>query len=262
MLYALSSTNQPQGADGSALRAHKHMLSQPQIQSPISWSSPSFSLESYNLLFFPGGHDKGVRQVIGSEIIHAHVADYFPKTLRSAHSSTSTPNGTSPTIPTSDETSTPTSTSTSASSASKAIAAVCHGVMVLSESHYPDSTPSSPQSPPSPFPPELTLANKSVLHDVHTTALPAFFERIAFHGTRLFLGYYYKTYGAGSENVEQAVCKKLHASKKQWKGYNGFKPFVVEDERYRYVSARWPGDAALLAQRVVDLVRGEEEGKE
>ncbi len=32
-------------------------------------------------------------------------------------------------------------------------------------------------------------------------------------------------------------------------------PFVVEDEMFNYVSARFPGDAELLGQRLVDLAK-------
>jgi hypothetical protein len=46
---------------------------------------------------------------------------------------------------------------------------------------------------------------KSVIHECVTTALPARFEQVAFWGTRAFLGDYYKTYGAGSDNVEASV---------------------------------------------------------
>ena len=65
------------------------------------------------------------------------------------------------------------------------MAAVCHGVMVLSET--------------------LDAEGKSVLRDVCTTALPARFEQAAFWGTRVVLGDYYKTYGVGSEDVETSV---------------------------------------------------------
>ena len=48
-------------------------------------------------------------------------------------------------------------------------------------------------------------AGKSILHECVTTALPARFEQVAFWGTRLVLGDYYKTYGAGSDDVEVSV---------------------------------------------------------
>lgn len=93
-----------------------------------------------------------MRQLIDSPIMHKHLATYFPATVKPS---------------------------------SKAVAAVCHGVMVLSETEGEDG--------------------KSVIHQCTTTALPARFEQIAFWGTRAILGDYYKTYGAGSENVEQSV---------------------------------------------------------
>jgi putative intracellular protease/amidase len=128
------------------------MSQAPEFQTPLSWSSPTFSLEPYNLIFLPGGHEKSVRQLIDSPIIHKHLASYFPGTKKPSK---------------------------------KNVAAVCHGVMVLSETKGEDG--------------------KSVIHECATTALPARFEQVAFWGTRAFLGDYYKTYGAGSEDVEASV---------------------------------------------------------
>jgi putative intracellular protease/amidase len=117
----------------------------------------------------------------------------------------------------------------------KYCAAVCHGVQVLA--HAKDST------------------GKSVLHDVATTALPGIFESSAYQSTRLFLGDYYKTYGAGSPNVEDYVKEALDAPSEQWRSSaNPATPFVVEDEQYNYLSGRWPGDAEALAKRVVALM--------
>lgn len=154
--------------------------------------------------------------MIDSPIIHSHVAKYFPQTLCSAAAGNVTGDG------------------------KKAVGAVCHGVMVLSSSVYPAGT---------------SNAGKSVLHDVDTTALPATFEKVAYYGTKLWLGDYYKTYGAGSENVQDSVTKVLD-DKSQFKNYVGMSPFVVEDKRYRYVSARFPGDAKLLSKKLVQLVKG------
>ncbi len=128
------------------------MASSPEFQNPLSWSVPGFSLESYNLIFLPGGHDKGVRQVINSTIVHKLLAQYFPTTKKPSN---------------------------------KTVSAVCHGVMVLSETKGEDG--------------------KSVIHECVTTALPARFEQVAFWGTRAFLGDYYKTYGKGTPNVEDYV---------------------------------------------------------
>jgi putative intracellular protease/amidase len=129
-------------------------------KSPVSWAAEDFSLDPFDLLFFPGGHEKSVRQIIDSSPVHSLLVDYFPKTRKPG---------------------------------SKAVGAVCHGVMVLSEAKDGQG--------------------KSVIHDCVTTALPARFEQLAFWGTRAFLGDYYKTYGAGSEDVEASVslrfCSRL-----------------------------------------------------
>lgn len=132
------------------------MTTTPEFLHPISWSAPDFTLDSYNLIFLPGGHEKGVRQLIDSPIMHKHLASYFPGTEKPSM---------------------------------KTVAAVCHGVMVLSETMGAD--------------------RESIIHECDTTALPGKFEQVAFWGTRAFLGDYYKTYGAGSDSVETSVSSSL-----------------------------------------------------
>ena len=105
----------------------------------LAWTDEGFTLAPYDLVFLPGGHEKGVVQVINSPVTHKLMVDYFPQTRKPSK---------------------------------KNVAAICHGVMVLSESSLPDG--------------------KSVLHDATTTALPGFMEQSIFWGTRLFLGDYYK----------------------------------------------------------------------
>ena len=80
------------------------MKEDPCFQSPLSWSSTGFSFEPYNLLFLPGGHEKGVKQVIESPIVKKMLAVYFPETRKPSQ---------------------------------KHIAAICHGVLVASEATYP-----------------------------------------------------------------------------------------------------------------------------
>ncbi len=75
------------------------------LKRPLSWTDPNFSLENYDLIFLPGGHEgrgetQGVRQLIDSTILHKQLATYFPQTERI--------NG------------------------RKTVGAVCHGVMLLS----------------------------------------------------------------------------------------------------------------------------------
>jgi putative intracellular protease/amidase len=122
------------------------------IKKPLSWTDAGFSVNSFDLIFLPGGHEKSVRQLIDSPIIQKQLADYFAETKKPSR---------------------------------KAVAAVCHGVMALSEASGADG--------------------KSALHDATTTALPGAFEGVAYWGTRLFLGDYYKTYGAGSPSVQSSV---------------------------------------------------------
>ena len=143
-----------EGATKDAVQTYKTMSSTPEFLTPLSWSSQTFSIAPYNLIFLPGGHEKSVRQLIDSPIMHRHLASYFPSTRKPSQ---------------------------------KHVAAVCHGVMVLSETKGEDG--------------------KSVIHECLTTALPARFEQVAFWGTRIVLGDYYKTYGAGSEDVEASVSQ-------------------------------------------------------
>jgi putative intracellular protease/amidase len=69
--------------------------------------------------------------------------------------------------------------------ATKAVGAICHGVLVLANAK--------------------DAQGHSVLRECTTATLPARFEQVAYWGTRVFLGDYYKTYGAGSEDVEVSV---------------------------------------------------------
>ena len=122
----------------------------------LPWTGSSFSLDNYDLIFLPGGHEKGVKQVIDSAEVHKLLVDYFPQTQKPSK---------------------------------KSVAAICHGVMVLSESLLPNG--------------------KSVMHDATTTALPGTLEQGIFYGTWAFLGDYYKTYGPGSDSVQTSVSRTI-----------------------------------------------------
>lgn len=58
------------------------MLRDPAVQNPFSWSDHSFLLLQFDLLYFPGGHDKSVRQIIDSASLQKHIAEYFPLTRK------------------------------------------------------------------------------------------------------------------------------------------------------------------------------------
>lgn len=166
----------------------------------VSWLDPSFSLTAFNLVFLPGGHEKSVRQVIASQRVHELLLAYKPLIAKpSTH----------------------------------AVAAICHGVLVLSST--------------------TDAGGVSILRDLDTTTLPAEFEATAYWGTRLFLGDYYKTYGAGSESCQDTVLNAL-GDKRQYKHSLAPGDFVVADEKANYLSGRFPGDAKLLAEMCVKMV--------
>lgn len=157
-----------QGATKSAINLYTQMTASLSFQSPLSWSSPDFSLLTYDLVFLPGGHDKGVRQIIDSPAIKRLLVSYFPLTKKGSGSG---------------------GKKESEPAGKKVLAAVCHGVMVLSEALVLEGEDKG----------------KSVMRECTTTALPAVFEGVAYQGTRLWLGDYYLTYGRGSDSVETAV---------------------------------------------------------
>jgi putative intracellular protease/amidase len=58
------------------------MIQDPAAISPLSWSNPNFSVADYDMIYFPGGHDKAVRQTIDSELLRKHIVSYFPQTRK------------------------------------------------------------------------------------------------------------------------------------------------------------------------------------
>lgn len=144
------------GANAAAKAAYKSLTESAEFARPQAWTSPGFSLTDNDVVFIPGGHDKGVRQLLDSSQAQDALAAYFEKTKKPSH---------------------------------KIVAAICHGPQALANATRPDGT--------------------SVLHDCTTTGLPTMMEQSIFHVTRLVLGDYYKTYGAGSDSVQTAITKKL-----------------------------------------------------
>lgn len=113
----------------------------------------------------------------------------------------------------------------------KPAAAICHGV--------------------------LAAARAGVLANLRTTCLPKYMERAAFFSTFWRRGRYYRTY---PKYVEDEVREALadpgaqfevgpRTLSKRGTRDDDTHAFVVEDGRY--VSARWPGDAYLIARRLL-----------
>ena len=117
----------------------------------------------------------------------------------------------------------------------KPVGAICHGVLVLARSTDEQGV--------------------SVLAHRRTTCLPKFMERGGYLLTAWKLGRYYRTYPA---YVEDEVVSRLNSTNQFARGPRGTKrgtrtdhrqAFVIEDGNY--LSARWPGDAYLFAERFI-----------
>lgn len=68
------------GAKTEGKAAYLEMSESASCRSPKSWTSTGFSLLEYDVLILPGGHDKGVKQIIESESLAAHLREFFPLT--------------------------------------------------------------------------------------------------------------------------------------------------------------------------------------
>ena len=120
---------------------YEELSSADAFTSPLSWTDSTFSLNPYDLVFLPGGHEKSIRQIIEDVKVQEHLANYVPETRKPGR---------------------------------KSLAAICHGVQVLSAASNGEG--------------------KSVIHDLETTALPSRMEGLAFWGTRMMLGDYVGRY--------------------------------------------------------------------
>lgn len=116
------------------------------------------------------------------------------------------------------------------------VAAICHGVLPLARTRRDDGGP--------------------LLEGRRTTSLTAFMERLSIWMTRRRLGDHYRTY---PDTVETETRRAVGSRGAYLRGpvlphyATRERPdlgFVVEDGRY--LSARWPGDAWTLAQRMTE----------
>ncbi|KAG0131496.1 class I glutamine amidotransferase-like protein [Tuber indicum] len=216
------------GASKAAAAAYREMVESEAHKNPLAWSMQGFSLVPYgtakppseeDAVLLPGGHDKPIRQYLDSESLHLLLREYWPLVKRSRDAITS------------DE-------------PSRVVGAICHGVVALSNATHPPATGSTdPEGP-------------SLLHDVETSTLPYWMEQVAWVASQAwFLGGYYKTYGA-SRSCASDVSKVLNNKKQQYKcGPLSQSPFAHVDPNYHYISARFPGDSWLFAEKMVDEVQ-------
>jgi putative intracellular protease/amidase len=114
--------------------------------------------------------------------------------------------------------------------AEKPVAAICHGVLVA--------------------------ARAGVLAGRRTTCLPKYMERSAYLATFWRRGRYYRTYPAYVEDEVRAAGPVFERGprelSKRGTRDDDTHAFVVEDGVY--LSARWPGDAYLIAKKLLALL--------
>ena len=173
------------GAAREPKRFYAELLEDPSYNAPLAWAD--LDPAAYDGLILPGGHAKGMRQYLGSEVLQGKVAEFW-RTERP-------------------------------------VGAICHGVLVL--------------------------ARAGVLAGRRTTCLPMYLEGLAYYSTVWRRGRYYRTYPKYVETeVRKSGAKMVvgpptpmvrGTAKMTWPA------FVVEDGNY--VSARWPGDAYLFANK-------------
>lgn len=120
--------------------------------------------------------------------------------------------------------------------AGKPVAAICHGVLVAARSKRADGA--------------------SVLHGHKSTCLPKYMERAAYFSTFWLRGRYYRTYDAYVEDEVRAAlaapddfARGPRELSKRGTRDDDTHAFAVESGPY--VSARWPGDAYLIAKLLI-----------
>lgn len=119
------------------------------------------------------------------------------------------------------------------------VGAICHGVLVLARTRDP-------------------VTGRSVIADRQTTCLPKYMERGAYYLTAWRLGRYYRTYRAYVEDEVRAALASpaqfIRGPRTSRRGTatDHANAFVVQDGCY--LSARWPGDAYLFAERFRALI--------
>jgi putative intracellular protease/amidase len=93
------------GAAKPAKQAYTSLSTASAFQNPRSWTDESFTLDEFDLVFVPGGHDRAIRQILDSQRVHELLAGYFLLTKKPSK---------------------------------KSIAAICHGGQLLAASSYKD----------------------------------------------------------------------------------------------------------------------------
>ncbi|MCW5806358.1 MAG: DJ-1/PfpI family protein [Deltaproteobacteria bacterium] len=185
------------GARDEPIAFYRELEQAASFARPLRWSDVDPA--RFDALFLAGGHARGMRQYLGSEVVQRLTAAFF-------------------------------------ADADKPIGAICHGVLVAARA--------------------TADGGRSVLHGHRTTCLPKYMERSAYLATFWRRGRYYRTYPAYVEDeVRAALAEPAHFElgpktlSRRGTRDDDTHAFVVEDGRY--ISARWPGDAYLIAKQLI-----------
>ncbi|HFA51701.1 MAG TPA: thiamine biosynthesis protein ThiJ [Bacteroidetes bacterium] len=175
------------GAKKEAIEIYRELEKAPEFLNPITYAE--IDVADFDAMHLPGGHAKGVKQYLESEVLQEKVAQFFEH--------------------------------------NKIVGSICHGALVLARA-------------------KDKKTGKSVVHNKKMTALIKILEKAAYYITAWKLGDYYRTY----PEYTQDEVKNVLDDKKQFVVGNPFVPMVVEDGNL--VTARWPEDAVLYAEKLIE----------
>ena len=121
-------------------------------------------------VYLPGGHDKEMIPYFLSSDLHTALRNYLPTCARK----------TGP-IKASGQ-----PLSTDQPKPQRVMAAICHGVLPLAFSKYPTDYP------------DPAHAGKSIIHNLETSTLPQWLEKVSWGASQLWgMGEYYRTFSDG-----------------------------------------------------------------
>ena len=189
------------GAAREPLAFYRQLERADEYQAPRSYRD--LDPTAFDGLLLPGGHAPGMKPYLESRELQAAVAAFW--------------------------------------ALERPVAAICHGVLVLSRTRGPDG--------------------RSLLWDRRTTCLPRYMERTAFLATCWRVGRYFRTYptyveaevrASLADPTTQFVRGPVHLFARGSARDDGA-AFVVRDGHY--VSGRWPGDAYRLGRELVAMTR-------
>ncbi len=206
------------GADPEPITFYKQMCADPKYRKPVAWCDlvPS----QYDGVWLSGGHAPEMRQYLGSKILQKKMSEFWQL--------------------------------------ARPVAAICHGPIVLARTKDASDLGSDEHH-------QNQKQKRSVLHSKRTMCLPKYMERAAYFATAWWLGQYYRTY---PQYVEDEIKSVLADPERQYvcgpKACCGWgappKGTSTDDTHARcevdewYASARWPGDAYLLAKTFIKLL--------